>query len=717
MLCSQFRVWRCLSAVLAVLPVTALQGGEDWMQTAGPATANLTGLAANGNQVVATGVRGAFYSADGGFTWRRAEKGPLDRATFLEAVTFVGETVFCGGTGLGFGPFRSDDGGRTWIDVSGGLPRPGVSDFAVRGPELFATSNRALFTTPDLGQTWNRIDTPDAVVSIHVDGQTFFAGSGNGLGVLRSLDGGQTWTTLSNGLAFDIYEHIAATQTALFVGGQFGIFRSTDLGERWTKVSDAIGSRVRVRRLFGLGTTLYAAVYHDARDEVYVTTDDGATWTWLGEGLPVGLFLRALAASGGDTLLATSAGVFRLPAGAPPWVESKTGMLGASLLGLGGNSQVLLALDASVQAVYRTGDAGDTWEAVTDGLPVGRTISVQFREVLAGDDTPGFVGTDRYGVYRSDDDGASWTEVNTGYPTYNGTAGRQFREVGALVRNSRFVFAGTGYGTEFFDGQFRTSGGGVYRTPDKGASWEAASSGLPIIGRNNFNEPVYAPVNAMFANEGVLLASVFRSGIFRSTNQGSTWIESNAGLPRDRFGNLPEFSEFVELAGRIFGAARFFSLDSGGEGVFRSEDGGQSWARSDSGLPVGRPVNSITRLAERLIVSVGNALDPQPGDGVYVSEDGGANWSPVGEVLQGTPVGPLAVSGGQVFAGTSGQSVWRLEAGCAEDLNGDGRVDQADLATLLSCYGESDCGDIDGDGDTDQADLAALLALYGQLCP
>jgi hypothetical protein len=50
------------------------------------------------------------------------------------------------------------------------------------------------------------------------------------------------------------------------------------------------------------------------------------------------------------------------------------------------------------------------------------------------------------------------------------------------------------------------------------------------------------------------------------------------------------------------------------------------------------------------------------------------------------------------------------------DLNGDGCVNQADLATLLSCFGVGACGDVDGDGDTDQADLAALLANYGAGC-
>lgn len=57
-----------------------------------------------------------------------------------------------------------------------------------------------------------------------------------------------------------------------------------------------------------------------------------------------------------------------------------------------------------------------------------------------------------------------------------------------------------------------------------------------------------------------------------------------------------------------------------------------------------------------------------------------------------------------------------IEGGIPGDLDGDGCVDQEDLAILLGAYGSSDEGDVDGDGDTDQADLAALLANFGKGC-
>ncbi len=53
------------------------------------------------------------------------------------------------------------------------------------------------------------------------------------------------------------------------------------------------------------------------------------------------------------------------------------------------------------------------------------------------------------------------------------------------------------------------------------------------------------------------------------------------------------------------------------------------------------------------------------------------------------------------------------EAPCVGDLNGDGVIDGADLATLLSQFGDTGSADLDGSGVVDGADLAQLLAAWG----
>jgi aminopeptidase N len=60
-----------------------------------------------------------------------------------------------------------------------------------------------------------------------------------------------------------------------------------------------------------------------------------------------------------------------------------------------------------------------------------------------------------------------------------------------------------------------------------------------------------------------------------------------------------------------------------------------------------------------------------------------------------------------------GSATITFTTGPQGDLDGDGKVDQIDLAILLSAYDKTSAGDLSGDGVTDQFDLGLLLSGYG----
>ncbi len=110
-------------------------------------------------------------------------------------------------------------------------------------------------------------------------------------GLLRTTDGGATWTSIDDPLL--VGEHIssvAARGSTLLAGandflgggGIGGLFRSTDTGASWTRISGGVGTGLPFGTVDDLAgeptdaTRLYAALQGNG---VYRTDDTGATWT------------------------------------------------------------------------------------------------------------------------------------------------------------------------------------------------------------------------------------------------------------------------------------------------------------------------------------------------------------------------------------------------------------------------------------------------------
>ena len=377
---------------------------------------------------------------------------------------------------------------------------------------------------------------------------------------------------------------------------------------------------------------------------------------------------------------------------------------GSDLHAVGGGNARVFTLDGS-------------WSTSSQGIPQ----CAQPESIFAENNTI-IIGTTYDGVVRSTNGGLSFAPFNTGLPTYNGTAGNQFREVAAITRHAGTIIAGTGFGTEFFAQRFQLSGGGMLRLNDAGTAWTRINTGFPIMARNNFNEPVYDPVFSVADATGpwgqVVLVGTFRNGVVRSTDRGATWARSNTGLPRDTNGMPLVLNDFAVIGDTIVAAGSGFPflLDPSGidRGVFLSHDAGVTWARA---------TGNVAPLARVHAFAVLDGVAYAGADKVYQSTDQGNSWIPV----PGGPVGEvvdLAVVDHRlhVIVGTpNGNVVWTADPGCLADFNRDGFVDFFDYGSFVDCYEEQACppgtsADANQDGFVDFFDFAFFVGVFETGC-
>lgn len=181
--------------------------------------------------------------------------------------------------------------------------------------------------------------------------------------------------------------------------------------------------------------------------------------------------------------------------------------------------------------------------------------------------------------------------------------------------NSDFTTCLAVNGTSIFAG----TGGGVFRTSDNGSSWIAANAGLTDMG-----------VWVLLSSNSNLFAGTLGQGVFLSTNNGENWSASNHGLIDTIF--------VLAVSGTNLFAGTKFS------GVFRTSDNGTNWQAVNNGL------TGIALWVSALAVSNTNLFAATSG-GVFRSSDNGTNWIEVDSGLQYGALS-LAVSGTNLFAGT-----------------------------------------------------------------
>lgn len=230
------------------------------------------------------------------------------------------------------------------------------------------------------------------------------------------------------------------------------------------------------------------------------------------------------------------------------------------------------------------------------------------------------IGAAGGGIWRSHDAGASWNSVSDDLPT---------QAMGALVIDpvdTSVVYAGTGeasYAQRTFDG------GGMFKSSDGGTTWREIGQGtLPPYARAS--DMVINPLDTreVFAAIPDGVRNDDSIGIYRSRDAGDTWQLVLTGRMADIVIDPKNPSVLYTHSSKVFGggtAARY--------GMFKTTDGGDSWFTLDVGIVdslMGRTSIGICDAdPDVLYIGVSDITgnDVTPLLGVFKTTDGGASWT------------------------------------------------------------------------------------------
>ncbi len=437
---------------------------------------------------------------------------------------------------------------------------------------------QAAFWQPTGGPTGGIVE----IITLHPNGTILAARQGSG--VFRSSNSGGTWNSSSLGLNPDILTLSVAPDGCIFAGTHFdGLFVSCDGGATWNKIES--GSEMDEASIRSIAFNTSHDIFAGGTGRLFRSDDSAITWTRIFNGF-TNRRINSISALSNDTVFVATDGdgIFRSADGGDSWERPNTGLTDSTVNDLTFNAEGEL-LAATHGGLFFSNNQGDSWQAAMDtalqNIALSRVVATPTGQVFVLAAQAGFL---------SEDNGTTWAPLQ-GQP---------------FSRGPRDLAAGHG---ELFIGTEH----GAFRSVNNGFSWNEINSGLVITS-----------ISCVAANEqGILFATASPRGIYKSTDNGDSWSQIDTSISIEHPTHLvmlPEGDLFVGTAG---------SGDVG-NGIFRSQDGGTTWAH----LSTLGPFNG-EGFVDMLGVSPDGALFTHLlFTGIHRSLDAGETW----EQIEDAPV-------------------------------------------------------------------------------
>ncbi len=695
-----------LLASLEYRSIGPFRGGRVVAVAGDPVNAQVFYFGSTGGGVWRTNDGGQYWEniSDGFF--KRASVGALAVAPSDPNVIYVGmgETTIRGNVSHGDGVYRSTDGGRSWTHL--GLEdtrqigrirvhpeNPDLLYVAALGHAHGPNSERGVFRSRDGGKTWEKIlflneevGSHDLALDPHNPRVLYAAlwrarrlphtleSGGEGCGLYKSTDGGDTWTDISrnkglpSGLLGKIGVAVSGAQKdrvwAIVEAEDGAVFRSDDAGATWERLSEDKNLRKR--------PWYYHHIYADPQDaetlwilneRCYKSIDGGQTFTQVS--VPHGDYHDL-------------------------WIDPRDAQ--RMICGHDGGACVTFNGGDSWSSIYNQPTA-EFYHVITDNQTPYRvygsqqdntTISLPSRSDLGAITLADYyeVGgcESGYIAVRPDDPNIVYAGCYQGYMTRYDYRTKQARDItvwpeassGWPARDLKYRFQWTFpiVLSPHDPNVLFATGNHVFRSTDEGDSWEEIS---PDLTRNDQSRlgPSGGPITKDIVGTeyyGTIFAFVespHRQGLFwAGSDDGLLHISQDGGQNWENItpADLPEWAlvSIIEPSPHdpacAYLAATCYKMDDFRPYLYKTNDYGKTWTKITNGIPD----DDFTRVVREDPVRRG-LLFAGTETGVYVSFDDGAHWQSLRLNMPAVPIHDLVVKDDDLVIATHGRSFWILD--------------------------------------------------------
>ncbi len=587
---------------------------------------------------------GIIKSTDGGETWF-----PLSllstALTHISAITVntgnpnivVAGNYFNGTDPNVNGIYRSTDAGNTWLptNVVGTTFRPMsiiqhptnsniLYALMARLSDLQANNNNGIWRSTNAGATWDSLalgqnhGLPDlanlagkSVLIVCKQYPNFMCAifsnrsDGSLLGCYKSHNGGVTWVNANlpdvssasnaggsgffNGQGwYDIYVAVHPTDTnKIYVGG-IDVIKTTNGGTTWpTNISDGYGVRNfhPDQQAFAFNPLNPNTIYLAGDGGIVKSKNGGSNILDLNHGLQITQFVGlSVALTDTNTVLGGSQdnGTELYNGSSTDWTFAFDGDGGFTEIDP--TNKNIMYTENYHQSTgsdpfkqQRSTDGGSNWTTIISGL-TSSDRSEFYVPYTLDENNPATLYLGSFRVYRSTNSGSNWTPVSG---DLSGGAGETIVTIRVSRTNSNFVITGA-------------SAGVISISTNAGSTWSAISTSvLPA-------RPVGDLVFRQYNENTIYAAFQLFSSLGGGDNKGHVWKTNNRGLNWINItGNLPDIP------------ANALALDPNDTlhilvgtdvGIFRTTDGGSSWAPFNGQFPGGAVVtNLVTHFSTGLV--------------------------------------------------------------------------------------------------------------------